>query len=117
MKKLLGLLLLSIVYQLSFAQGIGKSDLKFLQKKEDSLKSYSNKIIQGINSDDRFTADSVFTRMLVRALKTTNSFHYHFDSLETISKLYSPDSVFRIFTWQLVINENVIRHLLIRTDE
>ena len=109
MKKLLGLLLLSFIYQLSFAQGIGKSDLKFLQKKEDSLKSYSNKIIQGINSDDRFTADSVFTRMLVRALKTPNSFHYYFDSLETMSKLYSPDSVFRIFTWQLVINENVIR--------
>jgi hypothetical protein len=47
--------------------------------------------------------------MLVRALKTKNSYHYPFDSLRTVSILYSPDSVFRIFTWQLVINENVIR--------
>ena len=109
MKKLLGLFLVSFICQLSFAQGINKANLKFLQQKEDSLKSYSYKIIQGINSDDRFLADSIFTRMLVRALKTTNSFHYPFDSLETVSRLYSPDSVFRIFTWQLVINENVIR--------
>ncbi|HMU73264.1 MAG TPA: hypothetical protein PKD93_11015, partial [Ferruginibacter sp.] len=65
--------------------------------------------IQGISSDDRFTSDSLFTRMLVRALKTPNSFYYPFDSLETISRLYAPDSSFRIFTWQLVINPNVVR--------
>jgi hypothetical protein len=47
--------------------------------------------------------------MLVRALKTKSSFHYPFESLQTVSIQYSPDSVFRIFTWQLVINENIIR--------
>jgi len=47
--------------------------------------------------------------MLMRGLKTTNSFYYNFDSLQTISMLYAPDSSFKIFTWQLVINENVIR--------
>lgn len=103
MKKLLGPLVLSFICQLSLAQGIIKTDLKFLQQKEDSLKDYAVKIIQGINSDDRFFADSTFTRMLVRALKTPHSFHYPFDSLETISRLYSPDSTFRIITWQLVI--------------
>lgn len=109
MKKPIVVLLMLLCCRLCFSQGIGRDGLKFLQQKEDSLKSLSNKIIQGINADDRFTADSIFTRMLVRALKTTNSFHYPFDSLATISRLYSPDSVFRIFTWQLVINENVIR--------
>ena len=103
MKKLLGPLVLSFICQLSLAQGISKADLKFLQQKEDSLKEYAVKIIQGINADDRFFADSTFTRMLVRALKTTHSFHYPFDSLETISRLYSPDSTFRLITWQLVI--------------
>jgi len=109
MKKLIVLLVLSFSCAVSFAQGISKANLKLLQQKEDSLKDYSVKIIQGINADNRFTADSIFTRMLVRALKTPNSFNYTFDSLQTISILYSPDSVFRIFTWQLVINENVIR--------
>ena len=109
MKKLTGLLLLIFACNFAHAQATSGADMKTLQQKEDSLKTYSYKIIQGINSDDRFKADSIFTRMLVRALKTTNSFHYPFDSLETVSRLYSPDSAFRIFTWQLVINDNVIR--------
>ena len=109
MHKLSILFLLSFISVFAFAQGIGRAELKVLQQKEDSLKQYANKIIQGINADNRFNADSMFTRVLVRALKTKNSFHYPFDSLQTVSILYSPDSVFRIFTWQLVINENVIR--------
>jgi hypothetical protein len=109
MKKLFGLLFLFFISQLSFAQHISKTDLKLLEQKEDSLRALSVKIIQGINSDDRFNADSSFTRMLVRSLKMPNSFHYPFESLQTVSILYSPDSVFRIFTWQLVINENIIR--------
>jgi hypothetical protein len=109
MKKLFIPLLLSFISVSSFAQGIGKAELKVLQQKEDSLKDYAVKIIQGINAENRFNADSMFTRILVRSLKTKNSFHYPFDSLQTVSILYSPDSVFRIFTWQLVINENIIR--------
>ena len=109
MKKPVLLLFLFFISSLSFAQGIGKAELKVLMQKEDSLKEYAAKIIQGINADNRFNADSMFTRILVRSLKTKNSFHYPFDSLQTVSVLYSPDSVFRIFTWQLVINENIIR--------
>ena len=109
MKKLLVLYFISFTCIVSFAQGISNADLKVLEQKEDSIRSYSVKIIQGINASDRLEADSIFTRQLVRALKTKNSFHYPFESLQTVSILYSPDSVFRIFTWQLVINENVIR--------
>lgn len=120
MKKLLALLAFVSVCQLSFAQRITKADGKIFRVKEDSLKKYAVKLIQGINSSDRFAADSMFTRMLVRALKTPNSFYYTFDSLETISKLYAPDSMFRIFTWQMMINDNVIRHhgaIQMRTDD
>jgi hypothetical protein len=109
MKKLSLLFLLSFISIYSFAQGIDNAALKVLTKKEDSLKKYAVKIIQGNEADDRFNADSMFTRVLVRALKTKNSFYFPFDSLQTVSILYSPDSVFRIFTWQMVINENVIR--------
>ncbi|MBL0183147.1 MAG: hypothetical protein IPP96_12955 [Chitinophagaceae bacterium] len=109
MKKPVCLFLVSLVCQLSFAQGNSKANLNILEQKEDSLKQFARKIIQGINADNRFDADSIFTRVLVRALKTPHSFSYPFDSLETISRLYSPDSAFRIFTWQLVINDNVIR--------
>jgi hypothetical protein len=91
------------------AQRISAVDHKSLQKKEDSLKVQAEKIIQGINSYDRFNADSIFTRVFVRALSMRNSFYYPFDSLNAISKLYAPDSSFRIYTWQMVINDNVVR--------
>jgi hypothetical protein len=96
-------------FNLVSAQKITSSDLKLLQKKEDSLKTLSLKIIQGRSSGERFLADSEFTRIFVRALKIKNSFHYSFDSLLTISRLSPPDSSFKIFTWQLVINDNVVR--------
>ena len=92
-----------------FSQRLQKSDRIVLQQKDDSLKTYSIDLIQAINAQNRFKADSLFTKMFVRALKVNGSFYYPFDSLETISKLYPPDSSFRIFTWQMVINDNIIR--------
>jgi hypothetical protein len=91
------------------AQKISAPDLKILQRKEDSLKSLSLRIIQGRTAGERFAADSEFTKMFVRALKNKNSFHYSFDSLLTISKLSPADSSFKIYTWQMVINDNVVR--------
>jgi hypothetical protein len=109
MKQLVTLLALIITCHSIFSQQLTTADAKFLRSKEDSLKKYSVKLIQGINPKDRFDADSMFTRLLVRALKNPGSFYYPFESLETISKLYAPDSTFKIFTWQMVINDNVIR--------
>ena len=91
------------------AQRISPSDFRFLKRKEDSLKVQAFKITAGRTASERFTADSIFTRLLVRSLKTTNSFYYPFDSILNVSKLYAPDSSFRIYTWQLIINENTIR--------
>ena len=93
----------------TFAQKIIKSDLKKLQISEDTLKKPALQIVQGNQALERLKADSVFTRLLVKSLKTSNSFYYPFDSLQTISKLYSPDSTFRIFTWQLVIDDAICR--------
>jgi len=91
------------------AQPTLKAERISLKKWEDSLKQYSTQIVDGKNASDRFTADSIFTKILVRALVIKNSFYYPFNSLENISKLFSPDSSFKIFTWQMVINENMIR--------
>lgn len=93
----------------SFAQHISSAERKELQKKEDSLKSICIEIIQGRSAEARFTADSQFTKIFVRALKIKNSFYYPFDSLITISRLSPKDSSFRIFTWQLVVNDDVVR--------
>lgn len=92
-----------------FSQRISSSERKSIEKKEDSLKTFSRQIIQGINAEDRFQADSQFTKTFVRALQTKNSFYYPFDSLVTIAKVTPSDSTFRIFTWQLMINDDNVR--------
>jgi hypothetical protein len=81
-----------------------KKDPNFLKisKIEDGIKKFSIAILNASEMVDRFRADSLFTRGLVQALKQTNSFYYPFDSLITISKIYAPDSSFRIFTWQVM---------------
>ncbi len=109
MHKILSFSILLVFVTTCSAQRIALADTKVLRKKEDSLKVLSLQIIQGRTSADRFKADSLFTKIFVRALKVNNSFKYRFDSLFTISKIVPPDSSFKIFTWQMVINDNVIR--------
>ncbi len=109
MKKIVFHLIIIFFYSTSFSQKINTSDLKIITKKEDSLKSLALQIIQGRTGADRLKADSHFTKMFVRALKIPHSFDYPFDSLITISKLTPPDGIFRIFTWQMVINDHVVR--------
>lgn len=73
--------------------------------KEDSLKDYSFYLNTDSLTQDRMISDSIFTKTLVRALLIKNSFYYPFDSIKGISKLYAPDSAFRIFTWILSFDD------------
>jgi len=104
---------ISIAFLFTFnkasAQHFSKEERAILKAKEDSLQPLSEKIVMALNPADRLTADSFYTKIFVRALKTKNSFDYPFDSLFAISKIYAPDSAFRIYTWQIVIDENKIR--------
>ncbi|HRP56318.1 hypothetical protein [Agriterribacter sp.] len=93
----------------AFAQTAKSSFLTEMAMREDSMKPYAFDIVNAHQAAERFRADSIFTRMLVRALKEKHSFSYPFDSLQTISRLYAPDSSFRIFTWQLVKDEATFR--------
>lgn len=86
---------------------ISKADQKLLARSEDSLKIFADSMVNAYFPPDRFRADSNFVRGLVRALKIKHSFYYPFDSLITTSRLYAPDSAFRIITWQLRKDEYV----------
>ncbi len=80
-----------------------KADLQKMKLMEDTLHQLSNRIVYDSLLAGRKAACYSFIPHLVNALKTDNSFYYHFDSLETIAKIYPRDSSFRIFTWQLVM--------------
>jgi hypothetical protein len=84
-------------------------DLKALKSQEDSLSYYSHEMVFDSFAENRFHYDSVFIRKFVQALRTSHSFNYSFDSVLTVSKLYAPDSTFRIFTWELQRDESYYR--------
>jgi len=100
---LIGILLTTAVG--ANAQHLSSTNKKILDKKEDSLKNAADSMVNGIAPAKRFRSDSILVRTLVRALQINNSFYYPFDSLLAVSKLYPPDSSFRIFTWQLKKDE------------
>jgi hypothetical protein len=91
---------LSLLCVPAAAQRLTQTQLDNFGKHEDSLKGFADSIVNAETASQRFVSDSQFIRMLVRTLKQPNSFYYPFDSLGTISRLYAPDSTFRIFTWQ-----------------
>ena len=107
--KVLFTFLLAVIFINCHAQKLSRSDYKILKQKEDTLKIFARQIMEGRNPADCMLADSQFTRLFVKALKIPNSFSYPFDSLINISKLTAPDSSFKIFTWQLVIDEDQVR--------
>lgn len=84
------------------AQRLTKENLQLLQKLEKQSAPDCSEMINGDHWFKRFLADSAFIRGFVNALKIKNSFDYPFKEFKTISKLYPPDSSFRIFTWQLM---------------
>ncbi len=85
-------------------------DKRALSTAESKLKSYAFDIVNADEIIDRLRADSFFTRSLVQTLKIPYSFNYGFDSLKTISRLYAPDSSFRIITWQLMKDYTYYRY-------
>jgi hypothetical protein len=91
------------------AQRYSRADLAQLRLREDSMTLLARQIVEGREAADRFRSDSAFTRMLVRALKVPHAFDYPFDSLASISRVYAPDSSFRIFTWQVIRDPAVLR--------
>ncbi|QNA42740.1 hypothetical protein [Lacibacter sediminis] len=108
MQKLFTLLCVSFVFVAS-AQQLTPAELKQFKLREDSLKRFGYEIVRGTDAAVRFRSDSNFTRILVRALIQDKSYQFPFDSLKTISKVYSPDSSFRIFTWQVVRDDDYCR--------
>lgn len=98
-------LLTILLSQSSFSQVIAPGDLKKLRVKEDTLRDYAQYLITDSLPEDRMISDSIFTKTLVRALQIKNSFYYPFDSVFGISKLYAPDTSFRIFTWNLEFDD------------
>ncbi|MDO8368180.1 MAG: hypothetical protein Q7T20_15360, partial [Saprospiraceae bacterium] len=84
--------------------------IQLLQGLEDTLGVLGYAIVNDSIEAERFAACRVFITTLVRSLKIENSFKYPFEQLRSISILTPPDSSFRIFTWQLFVNDSTYRY-------
>lgn len=104
-KKSIILLLFSFLLVNAGAQKINPGDLKILRAKEDSLKKLSYHLNTDSLPQERMLADSAFTKTLIRALQIRHSFYFPFDSVLGVSKLYAPDTSFRLITWNLSFND------------
>ncbi|HUQ97162.1 MAG TPA: hypothetical protein VM010_05825 [Chitinophagaceae bacterium] len=91
------------------AQTIATGNMKLLKKHEDSLKVLAKAVIVDSLTANRMRSDSLFVRTLVRTLQIKNSFYYPFDSVLGISKIYAPDSAFRIFSWSISFDDYYAR--------
>lgn len=76
--------------------------LQKMQAMELQLKNDADSMVYADDWFTRFRADSSFIKNFVQALKQPYSFWYNFDSVKAISKLYAPDSSFKIFTWEVM---------------
>jgi hypothetical protein len=109
MRRIYTLVIACFIAYSGSTQSLSNSNYNLLSDLEDSLKSHALNMIFHENPNMRLNEDSLFTRQFVRALRTPHSFSYPFDSIITVSKVYAPDSSFRIFTWQYQKDENYFR--------
>ena len=77
---------------------------------EDTLAVLAYAVVNDSIEQERFAACRALITSLVRTLKVENSFKYQFERLRSISILAPPDSSFRIFTWQLFVNDSTYRY-------
>src|SRR4026208_469762 len=108
-KKSIFFSLIAVILLLSSVQAssqfISPADKKILKVKEDTLKQMARYMILDTLESIRFISYKDFVPTFLRALKVKNSFYYPFDSVLGISKLYAPDSSFRIITWYMEVDD------------
>lgn len=89
---------------------ISPESLERLHLGEDTLALLAYAVVNDSIEQERFAACRALIQVLVRTLKIENSFQYRFDRLKSVSILAPPDSSFRIFTWQMFVNDSTYRY-------
>ncbi len=92
------------------ARKLDKASIEQLRLYEDTLAVLSYAVVNDSAEERRFASCRVLVQALVRALKVDNSFKYPFSRLSTMSIISPPDSSFRIFSWQLFVNDSTYRY-------
>lgn len=76
----------------------------------DSLNVLGMTILTDSLVENRIQASNTFKTILMQELKNQSDFSIAYDSLKSVSIETAPDSTFRIFTWQLFINDDEYKY-------
>lgn len=119
MKFYLALISFIFIYTNTYSQRFSKDELEQFKSLELIIKSNADSIIESQEAEQRFSNARQMIQNLVKTLKLKNSFYYPFDSVR-MSKIYAPDSAFRIYTWQVCKDSNNYRQygaIQMKTDD
>lgn len=72
---------------------------------QDSLVLLGNKMFGSVAEAERLESNFKFVKTLVSALQEPNAYFYKFDGLEMISIVMSPHDNFRIFSWNIPLQD------------
>lgn len=97
-------LLFFLLVFLATGNAFAGTPLPTLKSLEDSLVKLSTKVFKGQDAE-KLNANQTFLAVLKQALEMEGAFNYAFDSLKVIGKLDAPDKAFRIFNWNVPLND------------
>lgn len=87
-------------WKTSFGQNLQKMHIW-----QDSLLNLGQKIFATTSEMEKLESNFSFVRTLVSSLKEPNSYYYSFDQLKMISVVNAPDDKFRIFSWNVPLQD------------
>jgi hypothetical protein len=97
-------------FSIAQSRTVSVTDAEGLRAYEDTLGVLSFALQNDTSAQQRLASCHQMIRVLKTALKTPNSFKYPFTRLASISIQAPADSSFRIFTWQLFVNDSTYKY-------
>ena len=92
------------------AGDIKPSDFKRLEQLEDSLALLAKIAVQDTSLNNRMQANIALIPLMNEAMNVPNSFNYAFTKIENIAIQKPIDGAFRVFTWQLFLDETEYKY-------
>lgn len=94
-----------IVLFLIIAKMSSGQNLQKMQMWQDSLANLGKAIYSHTSDVERLESNFLFVKTLVSALKESNSYFFNFEQLNMMSTVRSPDDSFRIFSWNIPLQD------------
>ncbi|MCB0396303.1 MAG: hypothetical protein KDD36_06605 [Flavobacteriales bacterium] len=106
----LACLCLFLMQDASGRQKLTSEEKAAFAAREDSLRVLAYHILYGKKDPERSEACLQFSTLLQTTLERDKSFLYPFDSLSSIARLTAPDRTFRIFNWNMPLDDGTFRY-------